>query len=48
MKQLIVLFAMIVLGISIYGMIMTDNGSSVYSSVKNVWQNQVDAQTTYP
>lgn len=48
MKQLIVLFAMIILGISIYGFIMTDNGTSIYSSVKNVWNQQIEAQTVYP
>ena len=48
MKQLIVMFAMIVLGISIYGFLMTDNGSSVYSSVKKVWQNQIEVQSAYP
>lgn len=48
MKQLIVLSAMIVLGISIYGFIMTDNGTSVYSSVKEVWKQQIEAQTVYP
>ncbi|MDO4482689.1 MAG: hypothetical protein Q4C14_08240 [Bacillota bacterium] len=48
MKQLIVLFAMIILGVSIYGMIMTDNGTSVYSSVKEVWNKQIEIQSTYP
>lgn len=48
MKQIIVLFAMIVLGVSIYGLIMTDNGSSVYSSVKQLWSNQIEVQTVYP
>jgi len=48
MKQLIVLFAMMILGISIYGFIMTDNGNSVYSSVKEVWKQQIEAQSSYP
>lgn len=48
MKQLIVLFAMMILGISIYGFIMTDNGTSIYSSVKDVWKQQIEAQSSYP
>lgn len=48
MKQVIVLFSMIILGLTIYGLIMTDNGHSVYSGVKNLWQSQVEAQTVYP
>ena len=48
MKQLIVLFSMILLGVTIYGLIMTDNGTSIYSSVKNLWQSQVEAQQVYP
>lgn len=48
MKQLIVLFAMIILGVFIYGLIMDDNGSGVYSNVKAVWEKQIEIQSTYP
>jgi len=48
LKQLIVLFSTIILGLSIFALIMTDNGNSVYSSVKALWQNQVEVQTVYP
>jgi len=48
MKQLIVLFAMVILGVSIYGFLMKDDGNSVYSSMKSLWKNQIETQSTYP
>lgn len=48
MKQFIVMFAMILLGIFIYGLLMGEDEGSVKSSVKQVWRDQIEQQKLYP
>ena len=48
MKQFIILFAMILLGIFIYGLLMGDDEDSVKSSVTQVWRQQIEQQKLYP
>ena len=48
MKQIIILFAMISLGIFIYGLLMGDGDNTVLHSVKNVWQQQIQQQKMFP
>lgn len=48
MKQIIILFAMISLGIFIYGLLMGEGDDTVLHSVKHVWQEQIHQQKMYP
>jgi hypothetical protein len=48
MKQFIVLFAMILLGIAIYGMIAGPDDASMLSSVKDIWSHEIDLRTRTP
>ncbi|MBQ9931407.1 MAG: hypothetical protein IJO79_03565 [Firmicutes bacterium] len=41
MKQLVVLLAMIVLGIAIYGIIAGDEDGSIKSTVSELWQQEI-------
>ena len=45
MKQLIVLVASIMLGIFIFGLIAGPQDGSIYSEVKGVWQQEIEART---
>ncbi len=44
MKQVIILFATIVLGIAIFEMIAGEGDVSIYSSVKDVWKQEISRQ----
>jgi hypothetical protein len=48
MKQFIILFAMIMLGIAIYGMIAGSDDTSMLSSVKSLWSQEIDLRTKTP
>ena len=45
MKQMIVLAATIMLGIFLYGLIAGPQEGSIYSEVKGVWQQEIEART---
>ena len=46
MKQLIVMVAMIILGLAIFGLI-AGKKDSVYSTVSNVWEKEADSRVLY-
>jgi hypothetical protein len=48
MKQIIILCSMIMVGILIYNLISGDQESSVLSSVKTIWLNELEIQKKYP
>jgi hypothetical protein len=48
MKQFIILFAMIMLGIVIYGLIAGPGEDSMLSSVKDIWSQEIDLRTKAP
>ena len=48
MKQIIILFAMIIVGIYTYGLLMGEDEGSVLSNVKKVWEKQIEQQRMYP
>ncbi len=48
MKQIIVLFAMVGLGLTIYGFLMGSGQDTVYTSVKGLWQEQIQQQKQFP
>lgn len=45
MKQMIILAAMIMLGVFLFGLIAGPDEGSIYSEVKNVWQQEISART---
>ena len=45
MKQMIVLTAMIMLGVILFGLIAGPEEGSTYSVVKGVWESEIDART---
>jgi len=47
MKQLIVLFATITLGVFIYGLIAGDNDESVVNVLADMWQSGLQARSLY-
>ena len=48
MKQIIVLFAMVGLGIAIYGFLMGSGQDTVFQNVKHLWHNQLEQQKQFP
>jgi hypothetical protein len=48
MKQFIVLMAMTLLGIFIYGAIAGPGEDSMLASVKNAWSQEIDMRTRQP
>ena len=45
MKQLIVLVAMILLGVILFGLIAGPEDSSTYSVVRGLWESEMEART---
>ena len=45
MKQMIILAATIMLGVFLFNLIAGPDESSIYSEVKSVWQQEIDART---
>lgn len=45
MKQMIILAATIMLGVFLFGLIAGPDEGSIYSEVKNVWQQEISART---
>lgn len=48
MKEFIVICASIVLAIFIFNLIMGDGDTSIKTVTKNVWEQQIQQQSTYP
>jgi hypothetical protein len=48
MKEFIVICASIVLAIFIFNLIMGDGDTSIKTVTKNVWEQQIGQQRTYP
>lgn len=48
MKQLIVMVAMILLGISIFNLIAGPSEGSIRSSVGQLWQQEIEMRTMEP
>lgn len=48
MKQFIVLCAMILLGTAIFHMIMSNSDDSVISTVKGLWQSELELNHRVP
>ncbi|MGI6728144.1 MAG: hypothetical protein ACOX4P_06245 [Anaerovoracaceae bacterium] len=48
MKQLIVMIAMVVLGISIFNLIAGGDEGSIVSVVKGVWGQEIEMRTGSP
>ena len=48
MKQFIVLIAMIMLGIAIYEIIAGPGAGSIFHTVKEVWQQEIQIRTPTP
>ncbi len=48
MKQLIVMMAMIVLGIAIFTMIAGSDEQSLFGTMKNVWDQELQERTHLP
>lgn len=47
MKQVIVMIAMLMLGLTIYSYVAGDD-DSVKSSVEDLWRREIEQQQTYP
>lgn len=45
MKQLIVLISMVLLGLYLFGLIAGPQDGSVYSSVRQLWQQEIQQRT---
>lgn len=45
MKQLLVMLASIMLGVTLFGLIAGSGDDSVYSLVKGVWQSEITMRT---
>ncbi|MBR0130308.1 MAG: hypothetical protein IJM08_03285 [Firmicutes bacterium] len=45
MKQLIILVSTIILGIFIFRMVAGPEDGSIYSSVKRLWQSEIQVRT---
>lgn len=48
MKQLIVMFAMIVLGVTIFNLIAGGDDNSILSVMKGVWEQEILIRTSSP
>lgn len=48
MKQVIVMLAMILLGIAIFQIVAGEDEDSVLSTMKGVWQQEIQVRTTHP
>lgn len=48
MKQLIVMLAMVMLGIAIYGMIAGPSDHSIRGVVSQVWKQEVETRQAFP
>lgn len=48
MKQFIVLLAMILLGVALYGLIAGSQEGSLLSTLRSVWSNELVLRTTFP
>lgn len=42
MKQIIIIFATIILGLAIYTMVAADNDDSIYGAVKALWISEIE------
>lgn len=47
LKQLIVLIASLILGIALFNLIAGPGDDSIYSSVRKVWQTEVEIKTLH-
>lgn len=48
MKQVIVMMATILLGVSIFHLIMGPQSDSVFSTVQGVWKQEIEIRTQSP